>query len=503
MNQYNKPDPLDEMLVNEFNKNSSNVWFYSIRSLKRIAIINAIIWLILILALIFWSLYQTYNKTYDIARNQARSLFTKDVIYRHWSASHGGVYVPVSDKTPPNPYLKNIKRRDVTTTDGQTLTLINPAYMTRQAHQLGDELYNFKAHITSLKPERPENKADDWEKNALLKLKQGEIEFFQKTQFLGKEYFRYIQLLRVTQPCLSCHETQGYKVGDVRGGISVSLPAEPFMFSMHQENLTTIISFSLLMMVGWLGIILAYRKVKDFVLIQNLYRSWLIEHSDTQRVLKQIMDISLNDNDLEKILAHVLDKILTVSFFKLSQQGGIFLVKNNELHLTVQKNLSDELVRQCQQVKFGQCLCGRVANSKKILYQSCVDDDHEIRYQGIDDHGHYIVPIVSNNELLGVMVLYLEPGHQESSNEVQFLENVSLSLAQLIMRKQTLEKVNRLAQIVEQSPESIVITNLEAEIEYVNDAFTKNTGYSFAEVVGQNPRILHSGNTSEQTYIEM
>ncbi len=64
-------------------------------------------------------------------------------------------------------------------------------------------------------------------------------------------------------------------------------------------------------------------------------------------------------------------------------------------------------------------------------------------------------------------------------------------------------ELSKLAQAVEQSPESIVITNLQAEIEYVNAAFVMSTGYSQEEVMGQNPRILHSGNTPSETYRNM
>jgi two-component system sensor histidine kinase/response regulator len=61
-------------------------------------------------------------------------------------------------------------------------------------------------------------------------------------------------------------------------------------------------------------------------------------------------------------------------------------------------------------------------------------------------------------------------------------------------------RLRQLSMAVEQTPESIVITNTAGQIEYVNDAFVRNSGYSRDEVIGQNPRILHSGKTLPETY---
>ena len=64
-------------------------------------------------------------------------------------------------------------------------------------------------------------------------------------------------------------------------------------------------------------------------------------------------------------------------------------------------------------------------------------------------------------------------------------------------------KLNIFIQIIEQSPNSIIITNLDGNIEYVNQMFTKITGYSQEEVINQNPRILNAGIQPKEYYAEM
>ncbi len=67
-------------------------------------------------------------------------------------------------------------------------------------------------------------------------------------------------------------------------------------------------------------------------------------------------------------------------------------------------------------------------------------------------------------------------------------------------REQSDEKIRTLSQAIEQSPVSVIITNADAEIEYVNKTFENTTGYRAAEVMGQNPRLLKSGLTPKNRY---
>lgn len=74
---------------------------------------------------------------------------------------------PQQKNSPPNPYLLQIPDRDVTTAKGKSLTLINPAYMTRQVYELAEQQSGVRGHITSLNPLRPQNGPDEWERKAL------------------------------------------------------------------------------------------------------------------------------------------------------------------------------------------------------------------------------------------------------------------------------------------------------------------------------------------------
>ena len=180
-------------------------------------------------AIVAWSLFSnisaTINHNVEVARHSAQNIFRIVQLTRYWNARHGGVYVPISEYAEPNPYLK-IPNRDLETRDNLKLTMINPAYMTRQLTELLEQDSEVSFHITSLKPLRPANKADEWETRALTMFESGTTDYSERISSAEGEIFRYMAPLMVRQPCLKCHAAQGYKLGDIRGGISVTLDAD-------------------------------------------------------------------------------------------------------------------------------------------------------------------------------------------------------------------------------------------------------------------------------------
>ncbi len=184
----------------------------------RNAAITALVWTILLAGSLGWDIHHEKDTTIEIVKGVARAIFNKDQVFRIWATSHGGVYVPPDERTPPNPYLIHTPNRDVTTATGKPLTLMNPAYMLRQVMNDYENLFGVKGHITSLNLINPANTPDEWERQSLLAFHRGDNESFETTDIKGKPYTRLMQPMVTKKGCLKCHGHQGYKVGNIRGG---------------------------------------------------------------------------------------------------------------------------------------------------------------------------------------------------------------------------------------------------------------------------------------------
>lgn len=230
--------------------------------IRRYFIIIAIVWTVLILGLAIWGSIRTVSDTDALLLSQARPFIKQIIITRSWNARHGGVYVPVTEKDRPNPYL-DIPHRDIETRDGMKLTLINPVYMTRQIAELAEKEDNIIFHLTSDRPIRPANEAAPWELKAITGFKKHGDEYFDRwTDDGGNHYFRYMQPVWTEKECLKCHaKLGGYKEGDLRGGLSATIPAETAIENEWQAILFQNGAFTGIWLLGLAGLTIASREI--------------------------------------------------------------------------------------------------------------------------------------------------------------------------------------------------------------------------------------------------
>ncbi len=220
------------------------------------------LWTAAVSVVLGWDLCDEHRQVLAIARGEARGLYENDILFRRWVAGHGGVYVPATKETPPNRYLEGVPERDITTPSGRRLTLVNPAYMTRQVHVMAEEQFGVHGHITSLDTLNPENAPDAWEVEALKQLQKGGSEVSSLEKLEGEWYMRLMRPMAMESSCLKCHADRGYQIGQVRGGISVSVPMAPHWAAHGPDVFHRAIGYSALWVCGLAGILSIGRRLR-------------------------------------------------------------------------------------------------------------------------------------------------------------------------------------------------------------------------------------------------
>jgi len=235
-------------------------------------------------------------------------------------------------------------------------------------------------------------------------------------------------------------------------------------------------------------------KLVGIISIGDVVNSIISSQEIAQVVINSLLQHSLEDMSLDQLLKHTLELIFSIPWLAFEKRGGIFLVENNSntLVMKAEIGLAEPIKQACAQIPFGKCICGRAGVTQKIEFVDCVDERHEIQYDGIAPHGHYCVPICYSGETLGVINIYVREGHQFAKREGDFLFAVANTLSGIIMRKRLegelviSERLAAIGQTVAGLAHCIksILFGLEGGIYIVNKAFKKddmqkmNTGWN-------------------------
>lgn len=181
--------------------------------------VNMVLLVLAFVAAVYLGIFVNNKKAMDQQLvSRGRSIVEAIVLARNWNARHGGVFVKKTPGMVSSPFLTN---PDIETIEGEHYTKKNPSLMVREISEIVAQEGTFQFHMASRKPLNPANTPNDFENRALLGFEQGDKEAFIKEGENGSTYFRYMAPLYVEESCLDCHAQQGYRIGDVRGGISI------------------------------------------------------------------------------------------------------------------------------------------------------------------------------------------------------------------------------------------------------------------------------------------
>ncbi len=274
--------------------------------------------------------------------------FDRDRLYRRWVSMQGGVYVPVTSEIVPNPLLKHVPERDIVTPSGKALTLINAAYLSRQVFESADfqeEVFG-RGHLTSLNPIRPENRPDPWEEKALHKFEQGTKEVSEIQVINGRTYMRLMRVSITDKPCLKCHKSQGYREGDIRGGIGVAVPITDIVEANRPQVVGVAYAHGSvwLMGLGMLGVV--SRKLSRSV--SALQQSEEALKDQTTKLETEVEERRSSENALhksERFLSTIIEA--EPECVKILDRDGALLMMNPAGLAMIQADTLDQVKGQC------------------------------------------------------------------------------------------------------------------------------------------------------------
>ncbi|MCK5199753.1 MAG: PAS domain S-box protein, partial [Spirochaetales bacterium] len=121
----------------------------------------------------------------------------------------------------------------------------------------------------------------------------------------------------------------------------------------------------------------------------------------------------------------------------------------------------------------------------------------------VKDYSFLIIPIINRERQLGILWITMDRYSLDSRKEVSIFNVIGDIITMAIVKSIRERKIRIYRQAIEQNPATIVITDPDGNINYVNPMFTKTSGYTFDEAIGQNPRILKSGHQDSHFYAEL
>ena len=430
--------------------------------LTRNAFLTALLWTLAVAASLVWNMVNLHKQIMERAYAEARANLNKDITFRRWGNRHGGVYVPITATQKSVPWLTHVPGRDVRTTDGKELTLLNPASMLRQMMDDYAEGYGIRGRITGLKYLNPGNAPDAWETAQLEAFTRGERkEVWEIADLEGKPYLRYLRAMYMEDGCEKCHGILGYKKGDMRGATGINLPLVSFYQDIEETRWQLGLSHGGIWLLGLVGIGWAGGQSRTRVQIEE----------------QQAAELERAELRYRTLFEQSRDGILIVD-----PETGQFIEFNRVAHEQLGYTREEFSRLGIHDIEANE------APEEISRHLAMVDargwDDFETRHRrkdGVLRDVQVIVQIMTINGRRMAHCTYRD----------------------ITERKAVQETLRLYANMFEHSGEGILVTDRDNYIIAINPALERMSGYTADELIGKNPRVLASGRTPLTIYQAM
>ncbi len=197
------------------------------------------------------------------ARQQAQILAQQVILTRKWVADHHGIYLEKKPGIEGSPFLESPVVFDQ---NKKEYVKYNPARVTRELSEYANNFDLWRFKVTSLNPVNPANYPDSFETKGLAKFANGFDKITSIENSLDGRVLRFMIPLMTEESCLECHSRHGYKVGDVRGGLSLTIPMKNADIAIAKNN-RMLLSFALMAIL--LTILVLYMLI-DFIVVRKV-----------------------------------------------------------------------------------------------------------------------------------------------------------------------------------------------------------------------------------------
>ena len=250
---------------------------------------------------------------------------------------------------------------------------------------------------------------------------------------------------------------------------------------------------------------LVARRTAELTRVAEIARQ---EH-EHQTITRKLLETVLQSGSMQETLTTALKQLLCTSWLALPPKGAIHLMAEDGegLELSVSHNLMPQVIEHCGHLPLGRCLCGRTAASGQVVFADHVDARHEIVYPGMPDHGHYCLPLLTEKQVLGVLVVQLKAGTPRQPAQETFLLAVARILATYITRVRSetalQEREEMYQKVAETAGDGFWMVDRSGRLLEVNEAYVRLSGYSREALLSMHTWELDATECPEDTAARM